>query len=124
MSLNELGDYRELNHTGFSKILKKFEKVVGQKLKVAYMTEIEKRAPFSLATMETLRMEVDKVITTYARIATDNNLAMAATELKSNLREHVCVLRFFLPLIAKSLLIKSYNNLDCLGEKYSLAGSS
>jgi hypothetical protein len=89
VSLNELDDYRELNHTGFSKILKKYEKVTGFKLKQVYLRRVDSAYPFTPEAIDMLRSEVDKIINLYARILTDNNLAQATTELKSSLREHI-----------------------------------
>ncbi|KAJ3410301.1 low-affinity phosphate transporter [Chytridiales sp. JEL 0842] len=89
VALSELDDYRELNHTGFSKILKKFEKVTGFKLKSSYMHQVNSSYPFTPEAAGLLKSEVDCVINLYARVITDNNLAQAATELKSSLREHI-----------------------------------
>ena len=89
VKLNELHDFRELNRTGFTKILKKYEKVTGLKLKLAYLERVDATYPFSTEAVDLLRAYVDKVVTVYARIVTENNLGQAAMELKSSLREHI-----------------------------------
>ncbi|KAJ3218739.1 low-affinity phosphate transporter [Dinochytrium kinnereticum] len=87
--LNDLHEYRELNHTGFSKILKKYEKVTGYRLKSAYMARVDACYPFTSPASDRLKNEVDRVVSLYARISADNNLAQASSELKSHLREHI-----------------------------------
>ncbi|KAJ3116781.1 low-affinity phosphate transporter [Phlyctochytrium bullatum] len=89
VALNDLYEYRELNHTGFSKILKKYEKVTGYRLKQAYMARVDGCPAFSAPASELLKSEMDRVVGLYARVATDGNLAQALTELKSHLREHI-----------------------------------
>ncbi|KAI8853293.1 SPX domain-containing protein [Chytridium lagenaria] len=89
VALNDLHEYRELNHTGFSKILKKYEKVTGYRLKSAYMARVDACYPFTQQGMERLKNEVDRIVSLYARISTDNNVSQASSELKSHLREHV-----------------------------------
>ncbi|KAL2913529.1 low-affinity phosphate transporter [Polyrhizophydium stewartii] len=87
--LCELRDYVEIHETGFSKVLKKYEKVVGAKLKSTYMAKVEAAHPFLARTKENLSRTIDQVISIYSRIATDGKTRLALTELKSHLREHI-----------------------------------
>ncbi|KAJ3101836.1 low-affinity phosphate transporter [Phlyctochytrium planicorne] len=89
VSLHDLNEYRELNHTGFSKILKKYEKVTGYRLKQAYMARVDACYPFTAPAADRLRMEVERVIGLYARIVTDDQVGAAGQELRSHLREHI-----------------------------------
>ena len=87
--LCELRDYVEIHETGFSKVLKKYEKVVGARLKREYMAKVEGSYPFLHKTKEGLQRALSQVTQSYARIATEGKLAMAQSELKSYLREHI-----------------------------------
>ncbi|KAJ8326874.1 hypothetical protein BDV3_001507 [Batrachochytrium dendrobatidis] len=87
--LCELRDYVDIHETGFSKVLKKYEKVVGAKLKHSYMAKVELSYPFLNRTKEALAKIIDRVIGIYARIATDGKAGLALTELKSHLRDHI-----------------------------------
>ncbi|KAJ3281503.1 low-affinity phosphate transporter, partial [Blyttiomyces sp. JEL0837] len=89
VALNELDDYRELNSTGFSKILKKYEKVTGYRLKAVYMRKVESAYPFTKTAVDNMRLVVDRVIATHARVATENNVAQATAELNATLMEHI-----------------------------------
>ncbi|KAI8896582.1 SPX domain-containing protein, partial [Globomyces pollinis-pini] len=85
----ELKDYVEINETGFSKVLKKYEKVVGTKLKAEYLEKVESEYPFLPTTKAKLTEAIDRLIQWYARIATDGKIGIAQNELKSHLREHI-----------------------------------
>ncbi|KAJ3188116.1 low-affinity phosphate transporter [Irineochytrium annulatum] len=91
VSLNELNDFQELNRTGFSKILKKFDKVTGYKFKERYLSErVDSHEVFAKdGCIVRLREREDLVVDLYAAIATDNNKALALSDLKSHLREHI-----------------------------------
>ncbi|TPX49455.1 hypothetical protein SeMB42_g01580 [Synchytrium endobioticum] len=90
VSLRELEKYVELNHTGFQKILKKYDKVTGRKLSNSYtVNKLEKAYPFLQSTMQRLSHEIDRVIFHYARICSRNKPAEAKRELDLNLREHL-----------------------------------
>ncbi|KAH6585111.1 hypothetical protein BASA61_007082 [Batrachochytrium salamandrivorans] len=87
--LCELRDYVDIHETGFSKVLKKYEKVVGAKLKHTYIIKVELSYPFIARTKESLARVIDQVVGIYARIATDGKSRLALTELKSHLRDHI-----------------------------------
>ncbi|KAI9091130.1 SPX domain-containing protein [Phlyctochytrium arcticum] len=90
IALNELKDYIELNYTGFSKILKKYDKVTGNKLRRQYMvSKVDLGYPFLPHTKEGLDEATDKVISLYARINNDGKVELALTELKGHLRERI-----------------------------------
>ncbi|KAI9355693.1 SPX domain-containing protein [Zopfochytrium polystomum] len=89
VSLNELDDYRELNHTGFAKILKKYEKVTGQRLKQVYMAKVNAALPFCTSAVAKLRDEIDAVVRLYARVAAEGSTTQASKELRATLRDHI-----------------------------------
>ncbi|TPX33227.1 hypothetical protein SmJEL517_g03805 [Synchytrium microbalum] len=90
VSLKELEKYSELNHTGFQKILKKFDKVTGRKLLNVYtFNKLSRAYPFLADTITGLSREISRVITHYARISTRNRPGDAKRELDLNLREHL-----------------------------------
>ena len=90
VSLRELQKYVELNHTGFQKILKKYDKVTGRKLSHSYSTsKLDKAYPFLEETMDLLSRKTDRVILHYARICTKNKPGEAKRELDLNLRDHL-----------------------------------
>ncbi|KAJ3042661.1 low-affinity phosphate transporter [Rhizophlyctis rosea] len=88
--LCELKDYVELNYTGFSKIVKKYDKVTGNKLRRTYLAnKVEPAYPFRTETKQRLDEAVDRIVEQYARVLTDGKQSLALTDLKSNLREHI-----------------------------------
>ncbi|KNC96220.1 divalent anion:Na+ symporter (DASS) family transporter [Spizellomyces punctatus DAOM BR117] len=90
IALCELKDYVELNYTGFSKILKKYDKVTANKLRRQYMaTKVDMALPFRPQTKDGLNHMIDRVVGIYARIHTDGKLGLALTELKGYLRERI-----------------------------------
>ncbi|RKO86283.1 SPX domain-containing protein, partial [Blyttiomyces helicus] len=88
--LCELKDYAELNYTGFLKILKKYDKVTGNRLRGEYIAaKVDIAHPFLPETKTALNGLIDRVVAIFARVGTDGKLAIALTELKSNLREYI-----------------------------------
>ncbi|KAJ3049309.1 low-affinity phosphate transporter, partial [Rhizophlyctis rosea] len=88
--LCELKDYVELNYTGFSKIVKKYDKVTGNKLRRVYLTQkVEPAYPFQADTKRKLDASVDRIVELYARVLADGKQSLALTDLKSNLRERI-----------------------------------
>jgi phosphate transporter len=73
----------------FSKVLKKYDKVVGSKLKPMYLSKVEKSYPFLQASKTDLNERIDESVLMYARIATDGKLIVANSDLRNNLRERV-----------------------------------
>jgi phosphate transporter len=90
VALCELRGYVELNYTGFNKILKKYEKVTGFKLKREYLaTKVEHAYPFKHETKIQLSAIIEKVVGIYARVITDNKMNLALTELNNHLKEQL-----------------------------------
>ncbi|ODQ65329.1 SPX-domain-containing protein [Nadsonia fulvescens var. elongata DSM 6958] len=90
VSLCELRSYQQLNKTGFTKALKKFDKTIGTKLRTWYLENcVDKTYIFIPTTEELLDEKVDKAIALYARVATSNDNKQARAELRLHLREHV-----------------------------------
>ncbi|KAI8922118.1 SPX domain-containing protein [Powellomyces hirtus] len=88
--LSELKDYVELNYTGFSKIIKKYDKVTGSKLRRHYMaTKVDLARPFRPNSKENINGMIDEVVHIYATIRTDGKVGIALTDLKGTLRERV-----------------------------------
>jgi phosphate transporter len=90
VSLSELKSYVQLNWTGFSKALKKYDKTCNRNLRPHYLTErVEKEYPFLRETRESLNEKIGTVEEMYAAIVTDGDVVAAKAELKLHLREHV-----------------------------------
>ncbi|KAJ3160359.1 low-affinity phosphate transporter [Geranomyces michiganensis] len=88
--LSELKDYVELNYTGFSKILKKYDKVTGSKLRRQYMaTKVDLAHPFRPSSKDAINNLIDDIVRIYATIRTDGKIGIALTDLKGLLRERV-----------------------------------
>ncbi|RKF59300.1 putative transporter C3B8.04c [Erysiphe neolycopersici] len=90
VQLYELKSYVQLNRTGFLKVLKKYDKIIGRGLKSAYMrSRVDFALPFQLETSQRLRANINKVELIYARLFTNNDLILAKRELILNVREQV-----------------------------------
>jgi len=90
VSLSELKSYVQLNWTGFSKLLKKYDKTSNRNLRRHYLSErVEKEYPFLVSTREALNEKINNMEELYARVCTDGDVVEAKKELKLHLREHV-----------------------------------
>lgn len=90
VSLCELRSYVQLNKTGFSKGLKKFDKTLNCQLRSRYLENtLSKTYVFSKETESLLDQKVNEAIELYSKIATDCDVELAKTELRLHLREHV-----------------------------------
>lgn len=90
VSLCELKSFIQLNKTGFSKALKKFDKIMNRNLRASYMkTNVLPAHPFQQSTMDHLDVNVNKVEKSYADIITKRDIDTARRELRLHLREHV-----------------------------------
>ena len=90
VSLCELRSFVQLNWTGFSKLLKKYDKTSNRNLRRTYLSErVEKEYPFLDETREALKEKISSVEEIYARTCTDGDIIAAQKELKLHLREHV-----------------------------------
>ncbi|KAI9346588.1 SPX domain-containing protein [Obelidium mucronatum] len=91
--LKELQEYVLMNHNGFAKILKKYEKVTGFRLKARYMQVVEGTYTFRADEASGLREAIERVVEIYARVATDNDLRNARVELDSKCRQRITIER-------------------------------
>ncbi|KAK7949380.1 SPX domain-containing protein [Apiospora aurea] len=90
VQLCELKSYVQLNHTGFRKILKKFDKIVDLDLRSKYMAgTVEPAYPFRAETMAQLDDYINRLEQAFADCATQGDLELAKRDLRSHLREHV-----------------------------------
>ena len=90
VSLCELKSFIQLNKTGFSKALKKFDKTLNRNLRASYMkANVAPAYPFQQVTMEHLDENLNKTEQAYADMITKGDVATARRELRLHLREHV-----------------------------------
>lgn len=90
VSLCELRSYVQLNRTGFSKALKKYDKILDRALRRAYLASTVYIAyPFSEDARTSLDEQVTEVERMYAELVTKGDLSLAKRELRLNLREQV-----------------------------------
>ncbi|KIW06281.1 uncharacterized protein PV09_02752 [Verruconis gallopava] len=90
VSLCELRSFIQLNRTGFSKVLKKYDKILDRKLKDTYIKEhVEPAYPFLKSTMQRLGANIERMEQVYANLVTQGKVEEAKRELRLHLREHV-----------------------------------
>lgn len=90
VSLCELKSFVQLNKTGFSKALKKYDKILNRNLRTSYLkTRVTPAHPFRESTMEQLDANISKMEKWYADLMTKGDIALARRELRLHLREHV-----------------------------------
>lgn len=90
VSLCELKSYIQLNKTGFSKALKKYDKILDRNLRRDYINgTVSPAYPFTDATAEHVDENIRRMEHVYAEIVTRGDLALARRELRLHLREHV-----------------------------------
>jgi phosphate transporter len=90
--LSELKSFVSLNYTGFSKILKKYDKITDgeHKLKSSYLNDVVGEAyPFRQSTRQKFDEQISKVQEIYANLCTNANMDIAIKELKAQLREFI-----------------------------------
>lgn len=88
--LSELKSFIELNKTGFTKALKKFDKSLNTKLKADYLEKSDTNSyVFKSTTSEVLKGNINKLVQIYASLSTNGNIETAKSELRLHLREHV-----------------------------------
>ncbi|KAK4049903.1 low-affinity phosphate transporter [Microbotryomycetes sp. JL221] len=89
-SLTELKQYVELNHTGLSKILKKYDKITNSSLRSEYMKQVvDKTFPFEQVTQQRLQSAIQTLIPLYANVASNGDEEFALKQLNAQLREHI-----------------------------------
>ncbi|KAI5856070.1 SPX domain-containing protein [Tricharina praecox] len=90
VALRELKSFSQLNRTGFTKALKKYDKILQRNLKSRYVEQAVAPAHcFQASTIQHLDENVAKVEATYANLVTQGDLEEAKKELRLHLREHV-----------------------------------
>jgi phosphate transporter len=90
VELCELKSYVQLNRTGFSKVLKKFDKIIDKEFRPKYMeSTVDSAYPFQPETMHHLEKNIEKMETAYADLVTQGDESLAKKDLRSHLREHV-----------------------------------
>jgi phosphate transporter len=90
VSLCELRSFIELNRTGFSKALKKYDKTLFRNMRRDYLaTVVHPAIPFTDLTMAAVDNHIEKVEGMYADVVTKGNRELASRELRLHLREHV-----------------------------------
>ncbi|KAH7884888.1 SPX domain-containing protein [Phlebopus sp. FC_14] len=90
VSFSSLKSYVEVNHSGFRKILKKYDKVTYSDLKDCYMHDVVERAlPFTEDSKNKLSDAINRLIELYTKCVTGGDNSTAIQELKSHQREHI-----------------------------------
>lgn len=90
VTLCGLKSYIQLNKTGFSKALKKYDKILDRSLRRDYMNSTVSPAyPFTDSTMGDMKDRIAHIEHIYADIVTTGNMQLAQRELRLHLREHV-----------------------------------
>ena len=90
VQLCELKSFAQLNKTGFSKVLKKYDKICERDLKSRYIERFVTPAyAFQSATMKHIDENIHKIELAYAAVVTQGDVTEAKKELRLHLREHV-----------------------------------
>ncbi|OKL59332.1 putative transporter [Talaromyces atroroseus] len=90
VTLCELKSYIQLNKTGFSKALKKFDKILDRSLRRPYLNgTVSPAYPFTDTTSERVDENIRHVEQIYADVVTRGDVSLARRELRLHLREHV-----------------------------------
>ena len=90
VSLCELKSFIQLNRTGFTKALKKYDKILDRALKSKYIEDSVKPAyPFQQTTLARIDEKIGKIEQSYADVVTKGDVSLAKRELRLHLREHV-----------------------------------
>ncbi|CAG8678604.1 26217_t:CDS:2 [Gigaspora margarita] len=88
--LSELKSFVVLNRTGFSKILKKYDKITNGDLKTSYLNgAVNDTYLFKASTLKNLEDQILKIREIYANICTNADMDAATRELKTHLREFI-----------------------------------
>ncbi|KAL4971605.1 SPX domain-containing protein [Aspergillus desertorum] len=90
VALCGLKSYIQLNKTGFSKALKKYDKIIDRNLRREYInSHVYPAYPFLSSTMEKIEGSIRQIETLFAKLTTSGDLSLARRELRLHLREHV-----------------------------------
>lgn len=89
-TLSELKSFIELNHTGFKKALKKFDKSLNTDIKDEYLNDLSNKSyVFKGSTIDNVNEKINSLTKLYALICNHGDLETATSELSIHLREHV-----------------------------------
>lgn len=90
VSLCELKSFIQLNRTGFTKALKKYDKTLDRSMRRGYMNSTVSLAyPFTNYTVRHLDDRIEKIEKLYAGLVTNGDIGLSKRELRLHLREHV-----------------------------------
>ena len=90
VQLCELKSFVQLNKTGFTKVLKKYDKILDRNLKSKYIQKFVTPAyPFLPTTIKHIEENIGKIEKAYADVAAQGDVDLARRELRLHLREHV-----------------------------------
>lgn len=90
VQLCELKSYAQLNKTGFSKVLKKFDKILDKELKGPYVrANVDTAYPFKDETKKIVEENIEMMENAYTDVVTGGDKELAKKDLRSHLREHV-----------------------------------
>lgn len=90
VQLTELKSFIQLNRTGFTKVLKKYDKIMDRNLKSKYIeSSVGPAYPFRPETMKHVDENIKRMEKAYADVVTQGDLEVARKELRLHLREHV-----------------------------------
>jgi phosphate transporter len=90
VQLCELKSFVQLNKTGFTKVLKKYDKICDRSLKSKYIeTFVSPAYPFRPETMAHIEENIQRMEKAYADVVTQGEVDVAKRELRLHLREHV-----------------------------------
>ena len=90
VQLCELKSFVQLNKTGFTKVLKKYDKICDRNLKSKYVEKFVTPAyPFRPETIKHIEENITRMEQAYANVVTQGDVALAKKELRLHLREHV-----------------------------------
>ncbi|CDK28547.1 unnamed protein product [Kuraishia capsulata CBS 1993] len=90
IELSQLKSFIELNRLGFSKVCKKFDKVLQAEIKAGYMSSLaDKTYIFKRSTLAKLDSYMEEITRIYGIITENASFDLCSRELKSFLREHI-----------------------------------
>lgn len=90
VQLCELKSFIQLNKTGFTKVLKKYDKIMDRGLKSQYIERhVTPAYPFLPETMKHVEENIKHMEKAYADVVTQGDVDQARKELRLHLREHV-----------------------------------
>jgi phosphate transporter len=90
LQLCELKYFVQLNKTGFTKVLKKYDKILDRSLKTRYIEKnVSPAYPFRAETLKHIDENIFRTEKAYADVVTQGDMSLAKKELRLHLREHV-----------------------------------